>query len=330
MWLTDYYNRKKITITGTTAGAQTNYPLTMTIHKTTGTDSATDVYLGTKVLDNFYDIRLTKSDGTTLIPYWRESVTSGVSEVVWICFDSIPTGSGTATFYIYYNYASATDASDGASTFIFFHYFSGTYPGTKWTGDTAQGSVSGGILTYGYTLGAVKQIVSNPVSGQKTFAARASAKIIKAMDYNTYGISGGGASQAYRAALYDNLNAAALLVQNGGAAYVPASNWTSGIYKIVDILVVDGTSASFFENGVELTGSPVTTNVPSSTVMGFSFYAFAKAGAELCDWCLLRNYASPEPTWTSWGAEEVRGLFRVRKTQCLRRSKFCSRLRLGP
>ena len=68
-WLTGWTYRKKQTITGTIAGVQTNYQMKMTVHKGTGTDTATDVYLGTNVRDDFGDVRWTKDDGTTLMDY---------------------------------------------------------------------------------------------------------------------------------------------------------------------------------------------------------------------------------------------------------------------
>ncbi len=89
-WLSDYGYRKQITITGTTAGAQTNYQMKLTVYKGSGTDSGSNVYLNNHVQDDFDDIRFTKSDGTTQLDYWVESYTSGTSATVWVEFDSIP------------------------------------------------------------------------------------------------------------------------------------------------------------------------------------------------------------------------------------------------
>ncbi len=69
--------RKQKTITGTTAGAQTNYQMKLTVYNSTGTDTPGNVYLGGNARSDFGDIRFTKSDGATLLDYWIESYTSG-------------------------------------------------------------------------------------------------------------------------------------------------------------------------------------------------------------------------------------------------------------
>ncbi len=121
------WNYAKVkTITGTTAGAQTNYQMKLTVYKASGTDTPGVVYLGGNVKDDFSDLRFTKSDGVTLLDYWIESYTSGVSAVVWVEVDYIPASPGTVDIYIYYGNPSAAGASSGASTFDFFDDFVGS------------------------------------------------------------------------------------------------------------------------------------------------------------------------------------------------------------
>ena len=117
-WLTGYVYRKQIIINGSTAGAQTNYQLKLTVYKGTGTDSAGIVYLNNHCQDDFDDIRFTKSDGSTELDHWRESYVSATSAIFWIEFDSILASPDSAVFYIYYSKADATSASNVANTFI--------------------------------------------------------------------------------------------------------------------------------------------------------------------------------------------------------------------
>jgi hypothetical protein len=124
--LSGWSSRKQKNITGTTAGAQANYQMRLTVYKGSGTDSPGVVYLGGNVRDDFGDIRFTKSDGVTLLDYWIESYTSGVSAVVWVEVDSIPASPNTASIYLYYGNPSATSASNGAATFALFDDFSYT------------------------------------------------------------------------------------------------------------------------------------------------------------------------------------------------------------
>ena len=81
---------------------------------------------------DFDDIRFTASNGTTLLSYWRQSYTAGVSALFWVKVPSIPSGSSTA--YLYYGNAGVGSSDSGDSTFDFFDDFSGGLG--KWTIDT--------------------------------------------------------------------------------------------------------------------------------------------------------------------------------------------------
>jgi len=122
-WLSGWRRRKKGTIRGTTAGAQTNYQMKITVHKGTGTDSPTDVYCGGNCRDDFGDIRFTDSDGTTLLSYWIEKVVPGDYAVFWVKILSIPASPDSVDVYMYYGNPSATSVSDGDATFDFFDDF---------------------------------------------------------------------------------------------------------------------------------------------------------------------------------------------------------------
>ena len=65
----------------------------------------------TKSNINGYDLRLTSSDGTTLIPFWIESWISGDTASIWVKVPSIPP-SGT-TLFLYYGNTQATSISSG-------------------------------------------------------------------------------------------------------------------------------------------------------------------------------------------------------------------------
>jgi len=142
-WLTGWSYRKKQTITGTTAGAQTNYQMKMTVHKGTGTDSATDVYLGGNCRDDFGDIRWTTSDGTTLMDYWIESYVSGDYAVFWVEVPSIPASPGTVDVYLYYGKGDATTTSSGSNTWDFFDNCSSL---GNWTSISGTWSIESGTI----------------------------------------------------------------------------------------------------------------------------------------------------------------------------------------
>lgn len=75
-----------------------------------------------KANSNGSDIRITASDGLTLLPYWIELWNNDDSQaIIWVKVPAIST-SGTDIF-IYYGNNSATDEADGDSTFEFFDDF---------------------------------------------------------------------------------------------------------------------------------------------------------------------------------------------------------------
>jgi len=116
-WLSGWSYRKSHEIEGSTAGAQTNYQIRVKVHRTTGTDSGEDVYVGTKCRADFGDIRFTKSDGVTELDYWLEEYDGDVA-VFWVEVPSIPASPDTATIYIYYGKSDATTTSNFNNTFI--------------------------------------------------------------------------------------------------------------------------------------------------------------------------------------------------------------------
>jgi len=79
------------------------------------------------------DIRFTTSDGVTPISFWIEgwSAANKIASI-WVKVPSI--AAGGASLYMYYGNASATDASDGTSTFEFFDDFESGTTGTTLNG----------------------------------------------------------------------------------------------------------------------------------------------------------------------------------------------------
>ncbi len=116
VWLTGWNRRKSKTINGSTS-LQTDYQMKLTIYKGSGTDTATDIYLGTNVRDDFGDIRFTSSDGSTLLNYWIESYISATSAIIWVKISYITASPDSTTIYIYYDNVSATSASNENNTF---------------------------------------------------------------------------------------------------------------------------------------------------------------------------------------------------------------------
>jgi hypothetical protein len=153
--ITNWYNlawhwRKPITINNGGASTQTDYQVKLTID--------TQTLIGQSKMNSLgNDIRFTDSTNySTAISYWIESGINTASTIIWVKIPSIPTGN--STIYMYYGNTSATAASNGPNTFIFFDDFeSGNLnkwtivTGSTWTVTTGQKhggsySVRGGPL----------------------------------------------------------------------------------------------------------------------------------------------------------------------------------------
>lgn len=115
-WLSGYNHRRSVTISRS-SGAVTDYQIKFLVGENTGGS----VSCNQKCASDFRDIRFTASDGTTVLPYWIESV-SGTSPdqvaTVWVKFNTI--GATSTTFYMYYGNTEASSASSGTSTFLSF------------------------------------------------------------------------------------------------------------------------------------------------------------------------------------------------------------------
>ncbi|VVB90381.1 Uncharacterised protein [uncultured archaeon] len=285
---------KIITIKGTTAGAQTNYQMKLTLYNSTGTDTPGNVYLGGNASSDFRDIRFTKSDGTTLLNYWIESYTPGVSAVVWVKVDSIPASPNTATIYLYYNNAAATTISSGTNTFEFFDDFLGNSINTsKWStfGGVGSVTVSNSIVTITAPYGSW-----SGMTGQ-TFLAPPHAFRGKVQFAQPGSIRNGFGADNYNSTHYmyfdTELDSSPQRLRANNACR-SSSSWTYNAYSIFEVRWTS-TKARYFENDLEKSGSPVTGSCIPTDNQGVYFETWNAHISS--DWVLIRNYADPEPTW---------------------------------
>jgi hypothetical protein len=109
----DWHYRRPATIAGT-ATTLTNYQVLITL------DSSNFVFSAAQ--SNGSDLRVTASDGTTLLPFWIESWNqAGQSAYVWVKVPSIP-ASTNVVVYLYYGNSAASSTSDGDATFDFYDH----------------------------------------------------------------------------------------------------------------------------------------------------------------------------------------------------------------
>jgi len=98
-----------------------------------------DVAYDADMQPDFDDIRFRDSDDSTSLSHWRESYTASTSATFWVKVPSIP--SGNKTIYMYYGNATASSASDGDATFVFFDDFDNASLGADWTFSQVGGAI---------------------------------------------------------------------------------------------------------------------------------------------------------------------------------------------
>ncbi len=136
----DWGYRQRIDVTNA-GSAQTNYQMQLTLNTST-------LVTAGKLQSDCDDIRIVDSTGN-IYSYWMESGEHGCNQTAtyfWIKMSSIPTTG--VVIYIYYGNPGATNTRvNGSLIFEFFDDFQGDLVDTdKWTGDTSNFTVSGGML----------------------------------------------------------------------------------------------------------------------------------------------------------------------------------------
>jgi len=314
--LAGYAYRKQITINGTTAGAQTNYQMKLTVYKGTGTDGAGVVYLGGKCRDDFNDIRFTKSDGSTELDHWRESYVSGDYAVFWVEFDSIPASPSTANFYIYYDKADATSGSNGDNTFIFFDDFNdNSLDSNKWikvlgggTVDVLEQNQDLEIKSDGTNRAHARSLSSYTAPYILEVKAKRSEDIEVAVHWDGQ-ISGDYdvPNNAYFAPIYASWGSPTSFVVKKfvAGAKTDLANYNidldTGWHVYKTIVKTDGIEV-YYDGTLILSTTDITF---TSGYLGLSGRETPAAINSFYDNVFTRKYCSPEPTWGTWGTEET-------------------------
>ncbi|MGD8544619.1 MAG: DUF2341 domain-containing protein [Candidatus Bathyarchaeota archaeon] len=126
---------KVYNITGSTAGAQTDYQMKFTLHYGSGPDLGEHIYLDGLCQEDFDDIRFVwynNSDGSEVAcDYWLEKKVDNDYGIFWAEIIYIPASPENATIHIYYGNPEAICESDGDETFIFWDDFETDL--SKWT-----------------------------------------------------------------------------------------------------------------------------------------------------------------------------------------------------
>ncbi len=308
-WL-DPWDYRKSHVVQSASGAGTDYPIMMTIHYGSGTDSGDDVYLGSKGSADFSDLRFTSDDGQTLLPYWIESQTDGDQAVVWVNV-SADLSSSDATIYVYYGNNSASSQSDGEATFTFFDDFSGASLDTsKWqTFNIDSYSQSNGILTATTTAKDPAKIIAseggsgetgNNLAFRARFRPRVGANNDQRVGLSIKTSTANGQGYNYLLHNFSSFTPRAFLDDLVAWGPTHSEPWTLGTWYTEEIYH-DGTSVlGRFDDG--------TWNSWARTGRT-GYFALNTGGLSETvsndwDFALIRKIVATEPSHGTWGSEE--------------------------
>ena len=296
------------------SGSVTDYQIKITVHRSAGSDSDGDVYVGTNCEADYDDIRFTTSDGETLLDYWIEYADSDYA-TIWVEFDSI--GTDATTFYMYYGNAGASAASNGANTFIQFDDF-------EWGNDTDDINTSGGSVTWTTNNGVADIDTAKYYSGSRSarFPGRASTGVsylfscaggdiaISIRFYkenavtngpNIYHESGGKYIQIY-------VDSSENLQYYDGSSHDTGVNVSADTWQHLELRNFDYTAGTFdiyLNDALAKSGATMgsQTVIPDQGQVA-NFTTSSTAYEVWYDNFIVRKYLEPEPAFGAWGSEE--------------------------
>ena len=317
-WLEGWQYRKSHEIEGSTAGSLTDYQVKIIVHYGSGTDSGENVYLNSHSLTDFGDVRFTAADGLTTLPYWMESKVDGDYAIFWVKIPRIPESPGKATIYIYYGNSSASDASNGDSTFEFFDDFTGDSLNTsKWNVVANEGTITveERVLKLSRPAGGKLQHLESKKSFSGHLSIRFRMKLLQSNFYYCsvyYGslpnVSSIGYSlwSGYESALY-----------TGNSYYPPrCGTGTSTLGDVItdpptpnqwfieEFLVKNGKLTRLLNDSLQEAATRYD-GVSSGKIGLYAISASSQAMEHHVDYIFARKLVEPEPSHGSWGAEET-------------------------
>lgn len=293
-----YY--KIITITGQ-SGAGIDYQVLLEI----GDSAGGDFHLENHCTNFPQDIRITDNDGTTLLDYWVEDITADPI-VVHVKVDN-DLGSNQS-IRVYYGKSGETTASNGDNTFIFFDGFedgdtsdagdffvtpvnyastsqahNGTYS-LEQQNDLLLWTISMGHLVLNENMVSVWMYIPSVVWRVGTIAISHSANLTT--DWGAYFKFDGGKIYAYYSSAWHDTTL----------------TYTTGWNKVS--VLQGATTHDITVNGITKTSITNRYTISDINMIGVGY---PDIGGGYYDDFHVHKYNSPEPTFSSAGAEQTPG-----------------------
>lgn len=296
-----YNYSKTVVVNPSTDGALSSYPMKLTIHRTTGTDTTSNVYVGSDCSFDYTDIDFTTTMGIYL-EHWVESYTDSYA-VVWVKVTNISASPTTTTIIFYYGSTLGSAHNSGENTFTFFDDFSAGL--SKWTTDNGC-SIVGNELVIQSTSTATNTAYSNTSFGTgyamraylKSAHINATSNVIEDVSFSATG-DGHGVGVSY-SSYYSAYNNTYYNFNINGRYYLPVSGWSADTYHIQDIIRNSATNSKFYVDNLNLVTLTDTLDTDSHPIRFFTVNNTAKL---IVDWVLIRPYTTNEPSFGTWGSK---------------------------
>jgi len=260
------------------------------------------VSLNRKCKADFGDIRFTANDGVTELSYWIEEKVPGSHAVFWI---KIPNDLSTRSqsFYVYYGKGTASAASNGDNTFLFFDDFNDPIDWTnKWQSDNQSlfSTVNGELkfiasgVTLISTIKSFKGVAVKTKIRQSTSGGQAYFDI--AGSPKTYNGNENVIVMADESQLRSYIN--------GGYNYTPISDYLERYYTVEYYSPVSGYARMQAYNK---DSRECISNAYTPTVSTFypSFLSYLDSAVGYAKFIFVRKYVEPEPSYKEIGEEET-------------------------
>jgi hypothetical protein len=327
-----------MTLTGSSAGAVTNYQIPITVYRTTGTNSGSSVYLGTAIYSDYSNLYFLASDQVTKLPFYIESSTiTATSALIWVSVPTIPASPSTVKVYLYwYLSGTYTSSQNGTSTFLLFDEFTGSASAAPnssiWTlnvkGSGGTGALTGSgtvqLSPTNATISSVSILSVNTLPAnnfcihvRRQFSGIQYTDITFAQTNSVQDLDTGGQSSWWHTTLAQgylvekqNISGQDHLMIKG-ATNTGASDLTSlfgstpvNTWELIDFSYTSSGLLTWAINGSTQASATNTTYLSGSKYLLISqgMYTGLSGYVTTVDYVFVRNYVSPEPSVTAWGA----------------------------
>ena len=310
-FLTGWNYRKKITITGQT-GAGADYQVKLLVGESSGATGENFDVAGHSALfptgeDVSGDLRFTASDGTTLLPFWVESVSGTTPNRLAAIWVKVSADLGTnQDIYCYYS-GTTTNVSSGDNTFAVFEKFLDDPFLSRWTREVsaAWAHDNSGKFIYQtsstYNDKYVKRNSVNILHGYSTkFKFRATC-------WGFNHILSIDASNSNNLLIHNDFDNLRIYKNVSGSGSILAQSSSFPISQGTDYEVewaLTNGKVHLWGNGTKYVDGAIDSS-PLSGDAEFKFNADSNTNDPRLYWVITRKFADIEPSYNTAGSEEI-------------------------